>query len=71
MTASDLEVDAGATINFDASQSAVPQGVANDTLTKYVWNFGDGTTPQTTQTPTTSHTYQKAGAYEVTTDRLR
>jgi PKD repeat protein len=65
MTASDLEVDTGATINFDASQSAAPQGVANDALAKYVWNFGDGTTPQTTQTPTTSHTYQKAGSYKV------
>ena len=66
LSASDLEIDAGSAINFDASQSAAPQGVANDSIAKYVWNFGDGTKPQTTQTPTTSHVYQKAGSYKVT-----
>lgn len=66
LTASDLEVDAGSTINFDASQSVAPQGVPNDSLAKFVWDFGDGAKQQTTQTPTTSHTYQKAGSYTVT-----
>jgi plastocyanin len=66
LTASDLEVDAGTTVNFDASQSAAPQGVDGDAIAKYVWNFGDGTTPLTTETPTTSHAYHKAGSYQVT-----
>jgi PKD repeat protein len=66
LSASDLEVDAGSTVNFDASQSAPPQGVAGDALAKYVWSFGDGSASQTTQAPTTSHTYQKAGSYKVT-----
>jgi PKD repeat protein len=65
LSASDLEVDAGSTISFDASQSAPPQGVAGEAVVKYVWDFGDGTKQQTTQTPTTSHTYEKAGSYKV------
>lgn len=65
LTASDLEVDAGGAITFDASQSAVPTGVTGDALTKYVWNFGDGAASQTTQTPTVSHRYTKAGSYAV------
>jgi PKD repeat protein len=59
-------VDAGSTVNFDASQSAPPQGVDGDAIAKYVWSFGDGSASQTTETPTTSHTYQKAGSYKVT-----
>jgi plastocyanin len=66
LSASDLEVDAGTTVSFDASQSAPPQGVSGDAIAKYVWAFGDGSAPQTTQTPATSHTYQKAGSYKVT-----
>jgi PKD repeat protein len=66
VSASDLEIDAGSSISFDASQSAPPQGVDADSIAKYVWNFGDGTAPQTTETPTISHTFQKAGSFKVT-----
>src|SRR6185312_2731881 len=66
LAASDLEVDTGSTVNFDAGQSAPPQGVDGDAIAKYVWSFGDGSASQTTETPTTSHTYQKAGSYKVT-----
>lgn len=66
LTASDLEIDAGSTINFDASQSAPPQGVDGDAIAKYAWNFGDGSAAQTTETPTIAHTYHKAGAFKVT-----
>jgi PKD repeat protein len=65
LSASDLEVDTGSAVNFDASQSVPPQGVDGDAIAKYVWNFGDGTAPQTTESPTTSHAYQKAGSYKV------
>ena len=32
------------------------------TIVSYQWTFGDGTS-STTSTPTTSHTYAKAGSY--------
>jgi glucose/arabinose dehydrogenase len=47
------------TVNFDGSGSSDPD--AGDTLT-YLWDFGDGTTSQTT-TPTTSHQYTTSGTY--------
>jgi glucose/arabinose dehydrogenase len=50
------------TINLDGSGSSDPDG---DTPLTYIWNFGDGTTAETT-TPTTPHTYATAGKYTVT-----
>jgi YVTN family beta-propeller protein len=46
---------------FDASASTVPYG----TITNYAWNFGDGTTANTT-TPTTSHVYTTGGPVTAT-----
>jgi YVTN family beta-propeller protein len=43
---------------FDASASTVKYG----TITKYAWNFGDGTSARTTASITT-HIYAKAGRY--------
>ena len=63
LSASDLEVDAGSAITFDASQSAPPQDVSGEAITKYAWNFGDGSPTTTTQVPTIAHTYQKAGTF--------
>jgi hypothetical protein len=51
----------GAKSSFDASSS----GDAGATLTTYTWNFGDGTTLSGPD-PKPSHTYEKAGIYEVT-----
>ena len=52
------EVCHGTVVNF-ADQSAA----ANSTVTKWLWNFGDGIT-DTTQNPT--HLYAAAGSYNVT-----
>jgi glucose/arabinose dehydrogenase/PKD repeat protein len=48
-------------VHFDASGSTDPD--AGDSLTSYLWNFGDGSQTQTTTTPTTTHTYSTAGTY--------
>src|SRR5918995_3273550 len=48
-------------VTFDGSGSSDPD--TGDTLTKYIWDFGDGTPDQTTTTPTTSHIYSTNGTY--------
>lgn len=65
VTASDSAVPAGGTITFDASRSTPPSQPQGDTLVKYSWDFGDGTPQATTNQPTTTHTYAKAGDYTV------
>lgn len=49
-------------VTFDGSGSSDPDASA---LT-YVWDFGDDSPPQTTDTPTTSHTYSPVGTYMAT-----
>lgn len=65
LSASDLEIDAGSVVNFDGSQSLPPAGVSGEAITKYAWDFGDGSAPVTTQTATTSHRYARSGLYTV------
>lgn len=50
----------GQTTVFDASSS-----YGDSSITKYAWNFGDGTTIVSSQ-PTVTHTYRKADNYTVT-----
>ncbi len=53
------------TVLFDASDSLSPTG----TISKYVWDFGDGSPLFTTTSPTASHTYpsnSNQGSYTVT-----
>ncbi|MCS6807020.1 MAG: right-handed parallel beta-helix repeat-containing protein [Blastocatellia bacterium] len=47
-------------VTFDASGSSSPNGA----LTRYVWNFGDGTERQANQ-PTIQHTYASEGRYTI------
>jgi glucose/arabinose dehydrogenase len=50
------------TVAFDGSGSS---GSSGEALT-YLWDFGDGSPPQTTDTPTTRHTYSESGTYTAT-----
>ena len=70
VTASATSASAGTAIAFDASGSQPPADPANDQLTSYGWNFGDGTPAQTTQQPTVSHTFDKAGTFTVTAQAI-
>ncbi len=47
------------TVQFDASKSTDPAGLGLE----YEWDFGDGSTPDTTINP--SHTYNSIGVYNV------
>lgn len=49
----------GERYNFTGDQSSAPN---DETITKYRWNFGDGTT---VQSRSTSHTWEEEGVYEV------
>ncbi|HEY2945007.1 MAG TPA: PQQ-dependent sugar dehydrogenase [Vicinamibacteria bacterium] len=51
------------TVNFDGSGSSDPD--PGDTLT-YNWDFGDGSAPTSTSSPTTSHAYVTTGAFMAT-----
>ena len=50
-------------VDFDASASTPSPGAA---LQSYTWNFGDGSAPVTTATPTTTHIYATPGSQQVT-----
>ena len=39
------------------------------TIATYLWNFGDGSGPVTTENPTTSHTYAREGVFACLFDR--
>lgn len=51
----------GATTVFNASASTSPDG----TISRYSWNFGDGTTA-VTRVPIVRHVYRHAGSYQAT-----
>lgn len=58
-------------VHFDASRSYDPDAVSSDpqlrdTIVKYVFDFGDGSAPVATTSPTIDHQYQQGGQYGVT-----
>jgi hypothetical protein len=55
----------GIPAGFDASRSTDPEAAVGGGVTAYHWNFGDGTTADTT-TPTTTHAFGERKAYSVT-----
>jgi YVTN family beta-propeller protein len=52
----------GATVTFDGSASTSPFGG----IATYQWNFGDGSSVETTTSPTVSHAYGTAATFPVT-----
>jgi glucose/arabinose dehydrogenase len=61
LSATPIYGDVPLEVNLDGSGSSDPD--ADDTLTTYVWDFGDGSPTETTATPATSHTYSTDGTY--------
>jgi len=61
MTANPTSGQLPLAVAFDGSGRSDPD--TGDTLTSYHWDFGDGSSTQTTTTPTTSRTYSTKGAY--------
>jgi len=61
MTADRTQIDAGASVNFDARETSTPDG---SMVVAYRWDFGDGVEIETVQ-GYTSHTYEFPGVYEV------
>lgn len=53
----------GQTAEFNASSSTDSDG---GSVATYTWDFGDGSAPETTASPTISHTYAAPGDYQVT-----
>jgi PKD repeat protein len=51
----------GLTVTFNASASSAPFGA----LSKYQWNFGDGTAVQSTTSVTITHVFAASGTYVV------
>jgi DNA-binding beta-propeller fold protein YncE len=49
----------GSTVAFDGSNSSSPVGG----IKSYIWDFGDGSTPEVTASPTVSHTYAQMGQF--------
>jgi glucose/arabinose dehydrogenase len=49
------------TVEFDGSQSF--DNDAGDSISRYMWNFGDGSAEQTTSSPAVTHTYDRVGDF--------
>jgi PKD repeat protein len=49
-------------VTFDASKSHDMDG---DPCKKFIWDYGDGTPPETTSEPVTNHVYNEPGTYPV------
>ena len=51
------------TVTFDATASSDPDG---DSISSYVFNFGDGSAPVEQTSPTVQHVYRDSGNYQAT-----
>jgi PKD repeat protein len=60
-------VSGGATVSFDGAGSAGSPGAA---ITTYTWNWGDGTAPTTSGSPTATHVFAGPVAPATSVDRF-
>ncbi len=70
VSASAESVAAGTAVSFDASKTPEPTDPANNAITRFNWDFGDGSGTISTQDPTATHTYTKNGIFTVTVDAV-
>lgn len=56
------EIEVGENLTFDATASFDPDG----TITRYLWDFGDGTTLEGPDKAIVTHAYAEPGSYPVT-----
>ncbi len=58
----------GSATSFDATCGATPScsTIRFGAIASYRWDFGDGSAPITTTTPTTTHVYAGGGSYQAT-----
>jgi PKD repeat protein len=66
LKASATVVQVGKTITLDASDSVAPPLQGGNSILRYIWLFGDGTLPLTTQAPRVTKTYTREGVYTIT-----
>ena len=65
VSAPSVKVRQNVAATFDASKSSDPEAGSGGGIAKYHWDFGDGSTADTT-TPTTTHTFTDRKTYSVT-----
>jgi hypothetical protein len=70
VSASAESVTSGTAVSFDASKTPQPTDPANNAITRFDWDFGDGSGTISTQDPTTTHTFTKNGIFTVTVDAI-
>lgn len=56
----------GRAVTFDASKSSDPEGQTGGGIASYRWDFGDGSEPVVTTTPTTTRAFAERKDYAVT-----
>jgi uncharacterized protein YodC (DUF2158 family) len=59
------KVRQGIAATFDASKSTDPEGAVGGGIANYHWEFGDGSSADTT-TPTTTHAFSERKSYDIT-----
>jgi hypothetical protein len=70
LTASATVVDVGDEIILDASGSIAPRLQGGNSILRYVWDFGDGTPPLTSESPKVGKTYTREGTYTISLQAL-
>jgi PKD repeat protein len=70
LKASATDVEVGESITLDASASVAPPLQGGNSISRYIWIFGDGTPPLTTNSLRVTKTYAREGVYTITLEVL-